>query len=112
MDITTETPLTASASLTASMLFGLLRGWIVVTKGAAQPAHGIFDGNMAVAVEVEPAHVHAGIGLMARHGGNAVIEDNQGHVVIVEYGVDQAGNAAVEKCRIAYERNDFFVGRF
>ena len=42
-----------------------------------------------------------GMVLVAGHGRDAVVQNDQGQIVVVEHGIDQAGNAGVEKSRIA-----------
>ena len=49
------------------------------------------------------------MGLVAGHGGGAVVQDDQGEVVVVVHGVDQAGQSRVEKGGIADKGNDFLV---
>ena len=63
-----------------------------------------------VAALAENGGAHAGIGLMASHGGRAVVEDHQQHVVLVEHGVGKAGHAGVEKRGVADEPDHRTIG--
>ena len=47
---------------------------------------------------------------MAGHGGRAVVEDHQQHVVLVEHGVGKAGHAGVEKRGVADEPDHRTIG--
>ena len=59
------------------------------------------DGNMF--------HTHPGMGLMSGHCRDAVVENNQGKIVIVKYGIDQSGNPGMKKRGISYKRDDLFA---
>ena len=53
---------------------------------------------------------HAGVGLMAGHGGGAVVEDDHQDVVLVEHGVGQAGHAGMEEGGVADEGHHRLAG--
>ena len=43
----------------------------------------------------------AGIDLHTRHAGPAIVHDDQSEIDFVLNSVDESGDAAVEKCRVA-----------
>ena len=52
--------------------------------------HHSFDGYFAVSFHVQLGHVDPGIGLMSGHSRGTVVENNQGKVMAVKDGIDQA----------------------
>ena len=47
--------------------------------------------------------------LMAGHRGDSVVEDVYDDRGLVDYRVDEAGDAGVEECRVAYDGEDLFI---
>jgi hypothetical protein len=47
---------------------------------------------------------------MTGHGRGAVVQNDQGKIMVVKNSIDQTGDAGVEKSGIADKGNDFFIG--
>ena len=84
--------------------------------GRVEPGHALaqrlghrLDGDASVSGQVEIVHVHARMGLVTGHGCGAVVQDDQGEVVVVEHRVDQTGYSGTKERGISDKRDDFFV---
>ena len=85
-------------------LIGFDGGDMVDTDGL----HHRFDGYPAVTFQVEPGHVDSGMRLVPGHGCGAVVENNQGKVMVVKDRIDQAGDSGMEKSGVADKSDHFF----
>ena len=47
---------------------------------------------------------------MTGHRCGAVVQNDQGKIMVVKNSVDQTGDAGMEKSRIADKGNDLFIG--
>lgn len=74
--------------------------------------HDIFDRHLAVSIKIERLHINPRMGLMPGHGGDAVVENNQRKIMIVENSVNQTGNSGMKKCGVPDKRDDLFVCDF
>ena len=78
--------------------------------GNTDGPNDIFNRYPAIAGQVKILHVDARVGLMAGHGRGAVVQNDEGEIVVVKNSVDQTGDAGVEKSGITDKGNNFFIG--
>lgn len=72
--------------------------------------NNVFNGYPGISFKVQRFHVNPWMGLMAGHGRDAVVKNNQCKIVIVKDRVDQTGYSGMKERGIPDKRDDFFVG--
>ena len=70
----------------------------------------LLNGYSSVIGQIQIAHIDTRIRLVPCHGCGAVVEYDQGNIVVVENGINQSGNTGVKEGGISYKSNDLFVG--
>ena len=58
---------------------------------------------------VQLFHINPRMGLMPGHGGDAVIKNNQGKIMVIIDRINQTGYSGMKKGGISDKGNDFFV---
>ena len=75
---------------------------------AASP-YNVFNEYLS-ALNAQRLGVNTGVGLMSRHGCGAVVHDYQGEFMVVVYGIDESGNAGMEKSGVPDKGDHLLVG--
>ena len=71
--------------------------------------NNVFNGYPGISFKVQRFHVNPWMGLMAGHGRDAIVKNNQCKIVIVKDRVDQTWNSGMKEGGIPDKRDDFFV---